>query len=260
MQFDNKRHSIPEIPAPAAQRRGLRVLVVDDNPVNLQMAAAIMEKLGYRVDAAADGQEAIDLHARSNYDLLLMDCEMPRLDGFQATRHIREADGATRRTPVIGLSASAADNDRDACLAAGMDDFLSKPLRPAAVMEVLQRVLRPAKPAEVPVSGNEGDELDAVRTMFGSDFSSLATLYLRDTPPRLAGLRAAQGAGDGARLVTLAHALAGSSMSIGATSLSGLCKELEAHARAQGATELGDRLANIEAEYIRISDKLQAMR
>lgn len=246
-------------PAPVARQTRMHILVVDDNPVNLHMAAAMLQKLGYRADIAADGQEAIDMHARNNYDALLMDCEMPQLDGYQATRRIRDVEGATRRTPIIALSASASADDRDACLAAGMDDFLSKPLRPQAVMEVLQRVRSATRSADVSVTAECDDGLDAVRAMFGSDFTELAALYQRDTPPRLASMREASTTGDGARLVALAHALAGSSVSIGATCLSDLCMELEAHTKAHGSVQLGARLDRIEAEYVRIRERLQTM-
>lgn len=262
MQFDNKKNSPREVATPGPQSvclSDLRILVIDDNPVNRQMAAGVLEKLGCKVDTAVDGQTAVEMHARVRYDLLLMDCEMPGLDGYEATRRIRAAEDTTSRTPIIALSASISCAERDDCLAAGMDDFLSKPLRPQPVAEALQRVLQAMQPTEAAVPVQDADELDAVRVMFGDDFAELAALYQRDTPSRLAALRAALSTGDGARMATLAHMLAGSSMSIGATRLSGLCKELETQVRAQGTTVLDDRLDAVDAEYARIRDKLQRM-
>jgi len=126
--------SSPVTGAPAVDGRGKRVLVVDDSAVNREVAAAFLEDLGCAVGFAANGQEAIDAATTSKFDLVLMDCQMPVLDGFAATAAIRARNtGATRSdVPIVALTANAFASDRDRCLAAGMDDFLAKPFMPDA--------------------------------------------------------------------------------------------------------------------------------
>ena len=126
-------------PVPArAPRRG-HVLVVEDNDVNQVVAVGILEHLGFSADVADDGRVALDLLRRTPYDVVLMDCQMPVLDGYQATRALRTLEGPDRRTPVVALTASAVAGERERCLAAGMDDYLTKPITPADVDAVLSR-------------------------------------------------------------------------------------------------------------------------
>jgi CheY-like chemotaxis protein len=105
-----------------------RVLVVEDNAVNQRLARLLIEKLGYEVDLAANGQEAVAQLTQRSYDLALMDCQLPILDGFEATRQIRRAEARGKRTPIVAMTANAMDGDRERCFASGMDDYLTKPL------------------------------------------------------------------------------------------------------------------------------------
>jgi CheY-like chemotaxis protein len=119
--------------------RGAAVLVVEDNRLNQKVATGLLEGLGCRVEVASDGREAIDLLRRRSYDLVLMDCQMPVLDGYAAASEIRRLESGARRTPVVAMTAHAMQGDRDRCLAAGMDDYLTKPLGRLALAEVLGR-------------------------------------------------------------------------------------------------------------------------
>jgi PAS domain S-box-containing protein len=119
---------------------GVLVLVAEDNPVNRTLALQQLKKLGYRAHAVTDGREAIDALAHRTYDLILMDCQMPELDGFEATREIRRSEASRgRHVPIVAMTANALDGDREACLAAGMDDFLAKPVELAALRDVVER-------------------------------------------------------------------------------------------------------------------------
>lgn len=237
-----------------------RVLVADDNPVNQQVAQCMVEKLGCHVDVVSDGAEAVAMHAVHPYDLILMDCQMPRVDGYQATQRIRALEGDERHTPVIALTACATQGERENCLANGMDDFIAKPVRPQTLKEVLGRWLACAVEKQRAAARPCIDELDTVSEAFGADFAELARLYRHDSPPRIAALYSAAAAGDRLQVAKIAHAFAGSSASIGATGLSALCKELERCAKADTPDDFTHRLAAIETEYDRISGKLQAMR
>ena len=130
----------------AAERRaggGSRILVVEDDAVNQMIAVRMLENLGHHADAACDGHEALAALAAQPYDLVLMDCQMPHLDGYETTRALRRQEVDGRRVPVIALTAHAITGERERCLAAGMDDFLTKPLRPRELSGTLNRWLQP---------------------------------------------------------------------------------------------------------------------
>jgi signal transduction histidine kinase/CheY-like chemotaxis protein len=129
------RHSLSEV---QAQSRG-RILVAEDNPINQKVAVKMIEKLGYRVDIAGNGREAVEALERISYAVVLMDCQMPVMDGLQATTAIRRREGGGRRTPIIAMTANAMQEDRKQCLEAGMDDFISKPVASKALADILTR-------------------------------------------------------------------------------------------------------------------------
>ncbi len=122
-------------------RRPQRILVAEDNPINQIVTRRLLERRGFVVDIADDGRKAVEMHLRSPYDLIFMDCQMPELDGFDATRAIRSLEGEARRTPVVALTASTMAGDTQRCVDAGMDRFASKPIRPAELEQVLAELL-----------------------------------------------------------------------------------------------------------------------
>jgi CheY-like chemotaxis protein/HPt (histidine-containing phosphotransfer) domain-containing protein len=235
---------------------GSRVLAVDDNPVNLHVIERMLARLGCQVDTASGGEQALSLAADHVYDLILMDCQMPGLDGYQTTALLRSAEAGTRHTPIIGWSARTRRKERDTCLAIGMDDFLAKPAHLQSLRQLLTRWL-PGPPVD-DGAAEIGDELEVTQQMFGHDFAELAQLFLADTPQRLMALQAALAIGDTAAFAKVAHALCGSSASIGATALAAICRELEIRAR-NGIPAEAPRMQSIEREYARIAIKLQAM-
>ncbi len=114
-----------------------RLLLAEDNPVNQKVACKMLEKLGYRVDVASNGQEAVAAHERAPYPLIFMDCQMPEVDGFEATALIRKMEGRSAHTPIVAMTANAMQGDRERCLAAGMDDYVAKPIRSKDLQAVL---------------------------------------------------------------------------------------------------------------------------
>jgi CheY-like chemotaxis protein len=119
-----------------------RILLVEDNAVNRRVSGRILEKAGYSYDVACDGKEALEAVAHAQYDLILMDCRLPRMDGFQATAEIRRHETEGRRTPIIAMTADAVEGTREKCLAAGMDEYVVKPVTMPGLMGILERYLR----------------------------------------------------------------------------------------------------------------------
>jgi len=130
---------------PDPARQWTRVLVVEDNAANLKVAVRMLERLGYRAEAASNGTEAVTMLEHMQYDAVLMDCQMPEMDGYEATRQIRKNEHAGRRVPIIAMTAAALSGDRERCLAAGMDDYISKPVKLHVVAAVLERWLAAPK-------------------------------------------------------------------------------------------------------------------
>jgi CheY-like chemotaxis protein len=229
------------IPEPAASgpepvtERADRVLVVEDNAVNQRVLQAMLAKRGFAVDCAGNGREALSMLAAAEYGLVFMDCQMPEMDGYQATGAIRAAEGADEHLPVVAMTAHALKGDRERCLAAGMDDYLSKPLRPHELDAVLERWLgtapRPAGAPVLPAAG--GDALvDQTRMrVFRDDYpeivEQLVDLFVDSTPPLLEDLRGALERDDGEAVRRAAHKLKGSCQNIGASRLAELAAGIE---------------------------------
>ena len=138
--------SAPPIEPAALEFTGRRVLLVEDNPVNQKVAYTLLKKLGCAVECAVNGREAVDITDGADFDLILMDCQMPEMDGFQATIAIREREGAARRTPIVALTAGAFGDDRERCRHADMDDFLTKPVRIQDLQAILSKYNRISTP------------------------------------------------------------------------------------------------------------------
>lgn len=249
--------------ASATGRRG-RVLVVEDNRANQLVAQQMLEYLGCAVEVAESGEAALASMATRHYDLVLMDCQMPGLDGLAATRRWRAQEGAApqpRRLPVVAMTANVYARDREACVAADMDDFLGKPVTVAAMQAILDRWLPYSDVAEeTPLDPVQFDEL---RRLMGPKLLQFVTAYTEDMPVHLAALDVAIAAGDRERIRQLAHLMKGSSANACAMTLSALCVLIEQSSRAPSAEAAGLRaqVTRLNAEYRRVAQALKdAMR
>ena len=145
------RHSLKEMQG----QTKARILVADDHGVNQQLAVLMVERLGYQADVVSNGQEAVEALGRVPYALVLMDCQMPEKDGYQATFEIRENEGVAQHTPIIAMTANAMQGDRETCLEAGMDDYISKPIKATELARVLDQWLPHVK--DIETDGKEND-------------------------------------------------------------------------------------------------------
>ena len=243
------------------------MLVAEDNTVNQLVARRMLERHGCLTDVAATGKAAVEAARDGAYDLILMDCEMPEMDGFDAARTIREAErGTSRRVPIVAITANTLRGDRERCLAAGMDDYLSKPVTTDALDAMVVRWLGAARPAPAVVAAAPAppaaDVLDAsaiaeLEAGGGPELrDELIALFNEDAPSALEKIRAAAAAGDAAELGRVAHALKGSSATIGARLMSATCASLEAAGRAGQIADQGPAIVELERQ---MSDVLQAL-
>jgi PAS domain S-box-containing protein len=250
--------------APAVRFSG-RVLVAEDNAVNQRVAVAQLGKLGVHADVAADGVEALAALARLPYDVVLMDCQMPEMDGYQATRELRRREGARgeqRRLPVIAMTANALDGDRERCLAAGMDDYLAKPVHIEALTRALARFLVEDRsgagaPERLRARGPDGGSAQAavdpaavlrLRREIGDDavVDDLLRLFAAEAPPQCGEISEAHALGDADRLRRLAHRLRGSSQLLGALRMTDCCTRIERLASEHDLVAAGAPVAELE--------------
>jgi CheY-like chemotaxis protein len=219
--------------------------------VNQQVALGNLHKLGYEADVAANGFEVLEATVRKSYDISLMDCQMPELDGYQVTREIRQREGTDRHAYIIAMTAHAMVGDREKCLAAGMDDYLSKPLNRAELRAALQRG------AAKPVAPLNEDNLRPLATGADHEVAKWIELFVATAPSSIAEMKRAHGESHASDLSMAAHSLKGSCSNFGATVLAELCAQIE-HAADDGKLNgLGDLIASAEKELGRVIETLQ---
>ena len=298
-----------------------RLLLAEDNPVNQEVALSMLELLGCQVHVANNGQEVLDALTRTSYDLILMDCQMPEMDGFEATKAIRARESqlsakvsttqtsalptgpsslTTPRIPIVALTANAMSGDQERCLAAGMDGYLSKPFSQEKLHEVLARWLPPAhattnsqevihsprtdstpavsvSPIAVPSTSTSLPTPDKKSNLNGlldpaalkqiralqrpggpNVLHKVITSYLRDSVQLLETIRGAIAQNDPPTLHRAAHSLKSTSATLGAQSLAGLCKDLEAIGRMHTTDNASALLPAIEREYQHVATALRA--
>ncbi|MGH8261340.1 MAG: response regulator, partial [Steroidobacteraceae bacterium] len=239
---------------PGAGRYRGHVLVVEDNAVNQQVTRRFLERLGCGVEVAENGQRAVEFCSRSRYDLILMDVQMPVMDGLAATREIRRTESPERRTPIIALTASAMTDELERCIAAGMDGLLTKPLEPMRLGEVLDRhglgnggMIAPAPLSRIAAPAID---LSRLRVIVGDDdefVQELCRTFLVSSGRIVEELRRALGAGDRVLLGALAHKLKGGSNSVCAQRVGDLAAVLERSSAVQPEAELGELVDHVSA-------------
>jgi PAS domain S-box-containing protein len=243
--------------------RRLRVLLAEDNAINQRLVSAILEKHGHTVTVASNGREAVACADRGGFDLALLDVQMPEMDGFQATAAIRAAEkGTGRHLHVVALTAHALKGDREACLAAGMDDYLSKPIRTAELLSMLERIGAAAPPAPAsPVVEPAFDPQDVLTRVEGDRdlLAELVEIFRAESPRMLADLRRCLEARDAGGVEVAAHALKGCVGNFGGRAAATAALALERMGREDGLAEAGPRLVELEREVDRLRSGLVRM-
>ncbi|MCA9773165.1 MAG: response regulator, partial [Myxococcales bacterium] len=288
----------PDGPEIGVEPRGLAILLAEDNAVNQKLAVRILEKRGHRVTIANNGREAVDAFSSSPeaFDVVLMDVQMPELNGLEATDAIREREHSSgRRTPIIALTAHNMQGDRERCIEAGMDDYVSKPIESRALFAAIERAVEgfapgasasapvaPApesvapppksepmsepmsEPSSEPSSGEPRApvfDVDDALIRTGGDVEllrELAELFLDEAAELLVSLRDAVDAGDAERVERAAHALKGSAANIGACGVRAAALRLEEIGRGGNLDGAAEALVTVEAAYSDLRPRLES--
>jgi CheY-like chemotaxis protein len=253
------------------------ILLAEDNPVNQQVVLNMLELLGCRVDIAGNGYEAVKAASQSRFDLILMDCQMPQMDGFTAVRRIREQESSmddAYRVPIVALTANVQKGVKEECMAAGMDDYLSKPFTKKQLYSILtsisntehstlQRVDQSAgkmKPVDKMVINTSA--LESIRELQQPGkpdiLSKLIGIYLNSAPPIFSDICKSLAANDSQSLRLAAHTLKSSSLNLGAAKLASSCLELEKMACSGQLQNAPDIVHRLDDEFNQVQQSLQS--
>ena len=266
------RHAIREM-----RRGAVRILLAEDNITNQQVALGILKRLGLRADTVVNGAEAVRSLETLPYDLVLMDVQMPEMDGLEATRRVRDPGSAVLRhgIPIIAMTAHAMQGDRERCLEAGMNDYVTKPISAQALADAVERWLPrdedPVTPAHAPAGpvaavpataeAPEAPVFDRAglmaRLMDDEDLARIVVDgFLEDAPKQIEALRTCLGAGDAPGALRAAHTIKGASATVGAEALRAVAFEMELAAVAGDFEAVEARLPDLESQLARLKEAM----
>lgn len=239
-----------------SQRFPLKILLAEDNVVNQKVAINMLKRLGYRPDSVANGLEVLQALHRQSYDVVLMDVQMPEMDGLTATQQICQEFTVSARPRIIAMTANAMQGDRETCLAVGMDDYMSKPIHVDVLKQVLSQCQPPTteQPTEQPVL--DPDVMENLQEMAGDELSEVINCYLQEAPELLDSIQDAVKQNDAVLLYHKAHSLKSSSQALGVQNLAQLCQQLEALGRAGTIDEAEPLVSQAITEYERVKQAL----
>ena len=266
----------PVAEVPDGNARPMRILVAEDNPINQMVAVCLLERLGYHADIVANGLEALEACKAVDYDIIFMDCQMPELDGYGATAHIRRLEKQGRhRSYIVAMTADAWPGSRERCMAAGMDAHLTKPVLIADLKMALAlgravaaaSPLPAALPASAPSAASETDPIDfriveRLRASIGADdgmFGELVEGFLADAKAKVRGLQGFLAEGKGQELAMMAHGLKGLSLNFGCLAMARKCEAIQRAVGADTAGEAGPVLAALASELARAEGRLREL-
>ncbi|MCK5235858.1 MAG: response regulator, partial [Deltaproteobacteria bacterium] len=250
------RHTVTE-----KRRQMSRILITEDNITNQKVARNILEKLGYQVDIAANGQEAIEALEAQPYNLVLMDCHMPVMDGYEATREIRNSTSQVRNhnIPIIAMTANAMKGDRDDCIEAGMDDYIAKPIDPKSLAEMVEKWLselsepdREESSLQKPPEAEESFSMSIlIDRLMGDEEIAKEILdgFIEDMPNQISSMKEALDEGDSSLVQRLAHTIKGASGNVGATALQEAALQVEVAGKESDLTSSALLIPKIDEQF-----------
>ncbi len=253
------------------QFAGRHIILAEDNMVNQRVACTLLKRLGLEVTAVDNGKRAIDAWRKAECDLILMDCQMPEMDGYEATENIRRIErDQGGHVPIVALTANAMEADRNRCLDSGMDDYVAKPFKQRLLITVLQRWLStdgsstPGDHHTTPVQDPEENKeaiidrpvYNGLKELMGDEFTILIDAYKEDTAEFVRILKDAFDNNDHAAMQVPAHSMKSSSANIGAMRLSALAKKLEEQVRSDTLNNVEQQVQEIEEEFGRVVEEL----
>jgi len=263
-------------PSSGSEQRPIRVLLAEDNAANRKLAVAMLRELGYIADVATNGIEAVEAVRAFSYDAVLMDCRMPEMDGFRATGEIRRQEVPPSRIPIIAITANAMEGDRQKCLEAGMDDYLSKPVKLESLAAILERWIPSAGPgrkrllsaARAPAGRRTRQEespldeavmagLREIEKIRGG-MAGLVSVFVGEVEANLERLREAVEQEDVETISSVSHALAGSAANLGASRMAELCRGLKPLVSEGPWEAVGERETAIRNAFDRARAALHA--
>jgi CheY-like chemotaxis protein/nitrogen-specific signal transduction histidine kinase len=236
------------------------ILLAEDNIVNQKVATRQLQKLGYRVDVVTNGRDAVEALGRIPYDLVFMDCQMPEMDGYEATAEIRRREGQTKRTPIVAMTAHALEGDREKCIAAGMDDYISKPVKVAELQRLLDSYCLKVGVTEVElVAAVPTVDVVRMREAMGEaeEFSEIRDIYLTQMSENLEKLESAVLSQDFGAVELIAHNCCGTSANCGMTAVVAPLRALEKAGREHRWEGLSQLTAQTRLEFKRVQQFLE---
>ena len=276
------QRTVPELSTPDAGtveqesfNKGIRILIAEDNQVNQEVSSAILAKLGFHVSVVPNGLSAVEENQRSPFDVIFMDCQMPVMDGYESTRHIRENERPDKKAVIIAMTANAFEGDRERCMQAGMDDYIAKPFKRSDLQKMLLKWVSRLRESRdnlmehgrvsgvnVPRAGDVIDRM-RIREIASINTKSRPSLLARvirqfneDVPLRVAAMRDAAQHGDTAHVRKVAHSLRGSSAQIGAIHLAYVCEKIEHIADKHIFGEMGRLIETVEQSFTQAAAEL----
>jgi CheY-like chemotaxis protein/HPt (histidine-containing phosphotransfer) domain-containing protein len=251
---------------------GQLILLAEDNPTNQDVIRRQLNLLGRACEIVDNGQEALDAYGRGRYALILTDCHMPVMDGYELTGRVRSLEQESgRHIPIVAVTANALQGEAERCIAAGMDDYVSKPIAMPALIAALEKWLPAPRTAAVPVTapastngaGTSGAvDARAIKDMFGDDpatFKEILTSFLEPSRQIVAEIEAAHGKRDAAEVRGAAHKLKSSARSIGAHALADLMVALETAGKTQDWVKIDALAPSARAEFTRVERYIEAL-
>ncbi len=262
------RYTIDEI-----KLKNINILLVEDNPINQKMAATMLKKAGYRVDTANNGKLAVEAFDKNRYDLIFMDIQMPEMDGFEATKIIREKEGNNQHNIIIAMTAHAMKGDREQCLEAGMDDYITKPIDPQGVFSIIDKWVKgqsensssqPGIGEPLPESSIKKEDtqespvdLGAAMSRFGDDkafYKELLAEFLKYAPEQIKSLDEAARSQDAAMIQKHAHSIKGAAGNLSAGKAYSIAKSIEHKGRDKEVSDVMPLIEDLTHEVLRLKD------